>query len=268
MAERLAVIRQAPADWLDWGGFVGGGAPAVARALPQARRIVVEPDAVLRQRSVEAARGPWPTRWWPPQRRAAEAAVLLEAAVPAGAAGMVWANMALHAAADPPALLARWHDALAVGGFLMFSTLGPDTLRELAALYAGLGWPAPHPGYVDMHDIGDALLQAGFADPVMDQETVRLDWSAPDALLAELRQWGGNVGRDRFAGLRTPRWRRRLLDALAERADAQGRIALSFEIVYGHAYKTGPRAVPGAPVTIGLDAVRAALAARRHPAGG
>ena len=54
---------------------------------------------------------------------------------------MLWANMALHMAAQPSELMARWHETLAVDGFLMFSCLGPDTLRELRALYRALGWP-------------------------------------------------------------------------------------------------------------------------------
>ena len=58
-----------------------------------------------------------------------------------GSAQLVWANMMLHAARDPAALVARWQRALAVDGFLMFSCLGPDTLRELRAAYAAMGWP-------------------------------------------------------------------------------------------------------------------------------
>ena len=73
---------------------------------------------------------------------------------------------------------------------------------------------------------------------------------------------GGHVGPQRFAGLRTPRWRDRLLAALAERADAQGRIRMSFELVYGHAYKPAPRPGRGGPVSVSLEAVRATLPGR------
>ena len=68
-----------------------------------------------------------------------------------------------------------------------------------------------------MHDLGDMLVEAGFADPVMDQETITLTWPSGEALLAELRQLGGNVDPRRFAGLRTPRWRSRLAEALEAR---------------------------------------------------
>jgi malonyl-CoA O-methyltransferase len=130
-------------------------------------------------------------------------------------------------------------------------------LRELRELYAECGWPAPTPGYVDMHDLGDMLVAAGFADPVLDQETITLRWQGAEALLAELRQLGGNTAPGRFAGLRTPAWRSRLVAALAARADADGSIALSIEIAYGHGFKPAPRLGDGAPVAVSLDEMRA-----------
>jgi len=261
MAARLPVIRRAPAHWLDWWGFAGGSEPAVRAVLPASRRDIVEPTEALRARSLAAVRRPW----WALGRAAV--AAMLESELAAAAAPMVWANMVLHACTDAPQMLARWQAALAPEGFLMFSTLGPDTLRELRALYAEAGWGAPHPPFTDMHDIGDQLVQGGFADPVMDQERLTLHWSTPEALLAELRTLGGNIGRDRVPGLRTPRWRARLLAALRERADAQGRIGLSFEVVYGHAFKALPRARAGAPTVVPLEQVRASLAAHRAKPG-
>jgi malonyl-CoA O-methyltransferase len=264
MAERLPLIKQAPANWLDWWAFIGGGAAAVEAALPGARRSAVEPTEALRARSAQAARRPWWRHWMPGS--SGPASVLLEPDVPAGANGMLWANMVLHLAADPVGLMAHWHRALAVDGFLMFSTIGPDTLLELREVYRDAGWPAPHPPFVDMHDIGDQLVHQGFADPVMDQETLRLHWSTPEALLTELRGLGANLDADRATGLRTPRWRGRLLQALRERAAGDGRITLRFELVYGHAFKAAPRPAPGAPATVSLDQVRASLAAHRRGA--
>ena len=171
--------------------------------------------------------------------------------------------MVLHGVIDPPALFARWHELLGVDGFVAFSCLGPGTLAELRELYASLGWPAPTPGFVDMHDLGDMLVAAGFADPVLDQETLNLSWTSAEALLGELRLLGGNAAPDRFAGLRTPAWRRRLVAALEERAGADGRIALRFEIAYGHGFRTGPR-VKGGDVAVSLDDMRAMV---RRPRG-
>jgi malonyl-CoA O-methyltransferase len=259
MAERLPVIKQPPQTWLDWWGFTGASAQAVAAIWPQARRSVVEPTVALAERSRQALHSPW----WAWGRRRLEIPVWLEADVPVGHAQMLWSNLNLHASADPAFTLAQWHRALAVDGFVMFSTFGPDTLRELRAVYAELDWPVPHPAYADMHDLGDLMVQAGFADPVMDQETLRLTWSSPEALLAELRGLGGHLGRGRPAGLRTPRWRERLLQALARCADPQGRIGMSFELVYGHAYKAAPRPARGEPVMVSLDSLRSTLP-KRH----
>ena len=262
MAERLPVILQAPLTWLDWGGFIGAGAPAVQAVWPQARRSVAEPTPALAERSRQAVQAPW---WaWGRRRQAATQTVVLDADLPAGQAQMLWSNLGLHTSPNPAATLAQWHRALEVGGFVMFSTFGPDTLRELRAVYAGLGWPAPHPPFADMHDVGDLLVHGGFADPVMDQEVLQLSWSSPQALLAELRGLGGHIGLDRTPGLRTPRWHARLLQALAHQADAQGRIHLSFELVYGHAYKPAPRPAGAALATVSLDALRATLPKRQR----
>jgi malonyl-CoA O-methyltransferase len=229
MAERLAVVRLAPAVVIDWWSAAGASRELLKQAYPKAQLTRVEPLAA------PAASG-WRRLW------AREAAAIEASAVPAGAAQLVWANMMLHAVPDPGDAIAQWKRALAVDGFLMFSTLGPGTLAGLRALYRDAGWGSPHAPFVDMHDLGDMLVGAGFADPVMDQETLTLTWATPAALLAELRTLGINADPQRFGGLRTPRWRVRLEAALAERADAQGRIALGFEIVYGHAFNPPPRA--------------------------
>jgi malonyl-CoA O-methyltransferase len=259
MAERLAIIRLQPATIVDWWSHLGASATLLGKAYPSARRIEVEPDALVAPRT-EAARRPW----WSPQRWAgAEVSVQPEsAALPAGVQ-LVWANMMLHAVVDPPALFARWQSALAVDGFVMFSCLGPDTLRELRELYARLGWPAPTPAFIDMHDLGDMLVQAGFADPVMDQETITLRWDDPDALLRELRTLGGNASPARHAGLRTPRWRARLLRELESLAGPDGKPALRFEVAYGHAFRAAPRLRPGEATTVSLEDMRAMVRSGR-----
>ena len=257
MAERLAVVRLQPATVLDWWGHTGASAALLRAAYPKARRVVFEPNEALLARSRDATQRPW----WA-ARRSAAIEVRGDEPEP-GSARLLWANMMLQAVADLPALMVRWQRALAVDGFLMFSTLGPDTLRELHALYRRLGWPTPGAPFVDMHDLGDMLIDAGFADPVMDQERLTLTWDSPQALLAELRQLGGNVSPMRFAGLRTPRWRARLHDALATLAAADGRIAMSFEVVYGHAFKAAPRMRADAPTKVSVQDMRAMLRSAR-----
>ena len=258
MAERLGVIRQVPQQVLDWSAFLGGGAAALRAAYPKSGIVAVEPSPDLLARSA-------PARDWRFWQRAPEP--LAADAVPPASAQLLWANMALHFSPDAPGLMAQWQRALAVDGFLMFSTLGPYTLRELGGLYADAGWGPAQAPLTDMHDLGDALVHAGFADPVMDQEMLTLTWSSPQAALDELRQLGANAHPARRAGLSTPRWRQRLLDALAARADAQGRIALGFEVVYGHAFRPAPRARLGGEEGVSVDELRRSLVQRRTDGG-
>ena len=180
--------------------------------------------------------------------------------VPQGEAQLVWANMMLHASEDPPATIARWHRALAVDGFVMFSCLGPDTLKELRSLYRSAGWPPPAQDFVDMHDLGDMLVHAGFADPVVDQETLRLHWADGAAMLGELRSLGSNASPARFAGLRTPRWHSSLEASLV--SSAQGRPEASFEVIYGHAFKAAPRLPHGGETRVSLEDMRSLVKGR------
>jgi malonyl-CoA O-methyltransferase len=167
--------------------------------------------------------------------------------------------MHLHMVADPEALLRTWHDALAVDGFLMFSCLGPDTLRELRGLYAALGWPPPAHEFTDMHDWGDLLVNTGFAEPVMDMERITLAFDTPGRLLQELRELGANLHRARFPALRGRGWRAALEQALSGLRAADGRLALTFEIVYGHAFKPLPRIRPGEATSVSMADMRAML---------
>ncbi len=252
MAERLAVIRLRPETIVDWWGWTGASAALLHAAYPAARRLVVEPLAVLRERSRAEARRPWWTTW-----RGAAPRVEVLAGEPAPAsAQLVWSNMTLHAMADPPAVLGAWQRALGEGGFAMYSCLGPDTVRELRSLYRAQGWGPPGVDFVDMHDLGDMMVHAGFADPVMDQERLTLTWDTPQAALAELRGLGANVAPGRLPGLRTPRWRERLLAALRAGTGSGGRLSMSFEIVYGHAFKAPPRP-PKGDTRVSLDEMRA-----------
>ena len=253
MAERLQIMKRVPSVVIDWWSNAGASGELLRAAYPKARLVRVEPtEAIARP----------PLVWWQSVLR--RAALSIDAAVvEPQAAQLVWANMVLHQHADPGSLIAQWRRALSMEGFVMFSTVGPDTLKTLREVYREAGWGVPHAPFVDMHDLGDMLVQAGFADPVMDQEMLRLTWATPDALLTELRGLGINADPGRCAGLRTPRWRGRLEAALAERAGADGRIAIEFEIVYGHAFNPPPRvAVAGETRLSAADLQRMARTGR------
>jgi malonyl-CoA O-methyltransferase len=147
----------------------------------------------------------------------------------AGSVELAWSNMALHWAADPHAALAELARVLAPESLLMFSTLGPDTLKELRA---AVGEARVH-RFADMHDLGDALVAAGFAAPVMDMEMLTLAYGAPGGVVDDLRASGQALARrDRARGL-APRALRAALAAAGASA--------SIEVIYGHAWKGVPR---------------------------
>ena len=263
MQQRLDFIRLQPGCWLHWEPLRGGlqaHRDLLAR-YPQAEVWLYSDRPVEAEHVLRATRAPW----WHGARWRRSRVHLGQPA--AGSAQMVWANMALHQAADPVALLGAWHQALAVDGFLMFSCFGPDTLRELRQVYTELGWPAAAQDFTDMHDWGDMLVHAGYAEPVMDMERITLSYETPERLLAELRELGRNLHPERFAGLRGRGWLRRLHQALQglARHDQQGRLCLSFEVIYGHALKPAPRPRLQARTEIGLTDMRQMLG--RKPQG-
>jgi malonyl-CoA O-methyltransferase len=122
------------------------------------------------------------------------------------------------------------------------------------------GWsPAAHP-LTDMHDWGDLLVGTGFAEPVMDMERIVLSFASPERALQELRGLGRNLHPARFAGLRGKHWHRKLLLRMKERlTNAQGQIELTFEIIYGHAFKPAPRLKVSAESAISIRDMRAML---------
>jgi malonyl-CoA O-methyltransferase len=138
---------------------------------------------------------------------------------------LVWSNMALHWVNEPLAVFREFERALSPEGLLMFSTLGPDTLKELRA---SAGEARVH-RFIDMHDLGDLLVAAGFSAPVMDMELITIEYAKGARLLDDLRASGQtNARRDRARGLSGRRLLAQLRD-LSPRA--------TYEVVYGHAWK-------------------------------
>jgi malonyl-CoA O-methyltransferase len=249
MLARLDVVRLEPGRFVDIGCGLGKGLLALRQRYPQAESIGIDLSPRIAAAAARLARRPgrgFLARLVP----GARGPVLGWAAADAGALpladqsmALAWSNLVLHWCADPISVLREWHRVLRDDGLLMFSAFGVDTLRELRA--AGAQVMRFH----DMHDMGDWLLAAGFAEPVMDMEWIDVSFPTPSALLADLRVLGGDARVARRRGLAG----RGAHDGLRERLQAQatedGRISLRFEIVYGHAWRVRPRARPAqAPI--------------------
>lgn len=242
MAERLSLLRAQPRRVLDAGCAWGDGLALLRRQYPQAQIVGYEPSPELAriaaQRFSRSGWARWLGRGGQIQVQAVDAT---DPEYPAQA-DVLWSNLYLDWHRDRAPVLAAWRRQLQPEGALFFTAFGPDTLKELGAVCRAIGFDSQPMTFTDMHDLGDALVHAGFADPVMDMEFVRLSWPSARAALFELRALGAVPHTAHAPGLRTPRAWQRLADALDATAVADGRITLTFEIVYGHAFR--PRTEP------------------------
>lgn len=252
MLGRLDLVRLAPATIVDVGCGRGLGLLALKQRYPQARLVGIDSALSVAQRArqtlappakgffarLRAAAGTGATA-----SRGADAAQIIVAdaqalPLPANFADLVWSNLALHWFTDPLQAIAEWQRIIRPQGLLGFSFFGVDTFVELRR--AGARLMAFH----DMHDIGDALVHAGFADPVLDTERLTLQWRSPEALLDDLRTLGGNALRGRFRGLLGRSQRAEWLAAIEGLRGADGSLQMSVEVVFGHAWCPARKRLP------------------------
>lgn len=243
MSERLDYIRIAPDQILDIGCGSGGDLHALGERYPQARRVGI--DFALPFLKADGDEPGLLARLFASRRKRAAAPMLACAEAGAlpfapGRFGLIWSNLMLNWLTDPLPALREMHRTLAIDGLLMFSSLGPDTLKELRMALGDQTGARVH-RFIDMHDIGDALVKAGFSDPVMDMEIVTLTYPDIDTLLTDLRQSGwSNASTLRPRSLSGKSgWaiaRKRLEDAFVGQ-----RLPITFEIIQGHAWKAAPR---------------------------
>lgn len=236
MLERLDYVKIEPARVLDLGCGTGFSLTALSERYPKAQLL----GADVSESMLRAGRGERSQlhRLLPFLRSRKSALVGADAlALPfsANTQGMVWSNLMLHWLDEPLPAFREMYRVLDVGGLLMFSSFGPDTLKELRASFSD--------GYVhtqrfaDMHDYGDMLLECGFSDPVMDVEVLTMTYPNLDDLLGELRQNGaGCAMHERRRGLMgRAEWQ--TTRARYEKLANEGRLPATFEVVYGHAWK-------------------------------
>jgi len=272
--ERLAVIRLAPLTVVDV-GCGRGEARDLLRARYAAARWIGSDHCLpmlAAGRRERAARAGVVRRWVAPLAdwfTGAPADGWVCAGTDAlprgdGTVDLLWSNLMLHWHPAPHRVFPEWLRVLRADGLLMFSAFGPDTLKELRVACAqALPQARPLP-FVDMHDFGDMMVAAGFATPVMDAETLTLTYGSAAELLREVRALGGNPRDDRAPGLPSGARARALHHALDSARDLDGRLRLSFEVVYGHAWRPAPRQAPppGKVTRIDVDHLRAQLRSR------
>jgi malonyl-CoA O-methyltransferase len=240
MDERLDYIRIEPRRILDVGCGSGADLERLGQRYPAAQRIGLDFALPMLAR-IAADRNSFISRLLRRHPRQPLLTCADACALPFGHASisLVWSNLMLNWLTDPAPALAEFHRVLEVGGLLMFSTLGPDTLRELRKALPDHCGERVH-RFIDMHDIGDALIKAGFSDPVMDMEVLTLTYATVDDLLRDLRLSGCTN-----ASTARPRALAGKAGWYAARAALEGlrqdtRLPITFEVVQGHAWKAAP----------------------------
>lgn len=269
MFERLALIKTQPSRILDAGCGEGDDLLGLHQAFPQAALLGIDASSAMlaqaRHASVQSVSGMQRllARLFASRAGAAQAASLACAdfgqlpLLPASI-DLLWSSLALHWHPQPHAVIREWARVLRTDGLLMFCCFGPDSLRELREAFAVAGdVDAGHVlPFVDLHDYGDMLVAAGFATPVMDMEKLTITYSTTDKLLADVRALGGNPLLNRGKGLYGRGVWQRMIDALMITRGLDGKLPLTIEVIYGHAFKPQARRTAAGESIIRFDMKR------------
>jgi malonyl-CoA O-methyltransferase len=249
LLERLDLVKLQPKVVLDLGAGTGHASKALKHRYKTADVVAVDLSQAMLVESNK--RQSWLRRF---HRVAADAHRL---PFKDASAQLVFSNLMLEWCHDPDAVFQEIRRVLQPGGLLTFATLGPDTLRELRDAWRKIdAYPHVH-RFIDMHDLGDALMRAGLAEPVMDTERLTVTYPHLDALLTELTASGSNnLAHGRARGL-TPKRRLESLRQAGRPAGEQAALPVSVEVVYGHAWAVELRSRPktGAEVRVPVSSL-------------
>jgi malonyl-CoA O-methyltransferase len=247
MIRRLEWIAFTPCSVLDLGCGTGHGAAALAARWPDARVVALD---VSRAMLEEAARRQGAARIGR-VRAEAESIPLADAS-----ADLVFSNLMLPWCEDLDAVFAEVARVLKPRGLFTFTTLGPGTLVELRAAWREADRDAVLHPFTDMHDLGDGLVRAGLAEPVLDVSRFTLTYRDAAALLRDLRETGSQGATTARARGLTGRGRLRALAHAYEQFRNDGVLPASFEVVFGQAWGAVARRVSDGEIAIPVEAIR------------
>ncbi len=220
----------APTRILDVGCGPGVALAALAQRYPQAQVLALDLALPMLQQATEhgAART---------SRICADAQALPLAS---DSVDLLHSNLCLQWCDDPGLAIAEFARVLRPGGVLLFSTFGPDTLKELRAAFAAVD-AAPHVSrFIDMHDIGDGLLTTGFRDPVMERDDFVLTYADVRTLMRELHAIGAGNADARRARVLTGKTHFAQVVAAYEAHRSDGILPATYEVIYAQALAPDP----------------------------
>lgn len=253
MHERLALVKILPKRVLDAGCGDGPDIYTLQQRFAEARILGMDGSfgmlsaAQAQQEAAQSSVNRLLKKWLPIKSSSLESDLLCGdfAALPLArdVVDLVWSNLALHWHPQPDRVFAEWRRVLRVDGLLMFSCFGPDTFKELRGAFVTANHVSHMPllPFVDMHDFGDMLVNVGFSTPVMDMETITVTYNTVEKLLADVKSFGGNPLATRSRSLVGRAAWQRVVDAIEATRRADGKLPLTFEIIYGHAFRPAPK---------------------------
>jgi malonyl-CoA O-methyltransferase len=233
MLERLDIVSLQPTTVLDLGAGTGHASRELKRRYPSAQVIALDSSLAMLRASAPQQR--FLRRFAPVCGDAHRLPVRSQSF------DLVLSNLLLEWCHEPDAVFGEVARVLRPKGLFTFTTVGPDTLKEVRELWRGVD-PFTHVHrFIDMHDLGDALLRAGFAEPVMDTERLTVTYRDLSTLLDEIRGSGArNIAQGRPHGL-TGRARGALVRSRSEELVRNGPLCVSVEVIHGHAWSVGER---------------------------
>lgn len=254
LLDKLDYMTLRPRRVLDVGSGTGWGGRQLGERYHEAEIISLDIALGMLQASRETAG--WWRKLFSKNRQRFVCADAEALPLAAQSVDMAWSNLALQWCNDLPGTFAGLHRVLRSDGLLIFSTFGPDTLKEIRAAFQGVDGYSHVNRFADMHDIGDMLVAAGFADPVLEMETITLTYHDVRAVMQDLRGIGAhNATAGRAQGMMgKAKWGRIVQNYEALRRD--GRLPATFEIVYGHAWKVPPKKTGDGRAVVSMDSLR------------
>lgn len=250
--ERLHYLKIKPRYVLDIGCGPGVFSKKLKKHYPEAQIIGV--DVAFAMLNQAKSNQGWRRKW------GLVNADMTALPFPAGLFDVVFANQVIHWVNPLSAVISELNRVMAPGGCLMFSTLGPDTFCEIRNAFATVDRHAHVNDYPDMHDVGDGLLKAYFLDPVVDMEMLTAHYASLPNLLQALKTLGRNIHPARHRGLTGKLAWKKFEQSMLTQCTPEGKYPLTYEIVYGHAWKGAQRRTDkGVETMISVAALKASI---------